>query len=392
MAERSYPFDGGPGAVVTETDWEAMASQWQDDGVADIPGSTSLSVVSEEIPGKVKVRLGRAVFRGFHYQLDADLEVNYSLNTDTSQWRADLVVIRLDRGTNMLSIAVKEGVPGGSAPNPDTGAVAPEMALAHFNVPPASAAVPAAQVFDRRPFVSRRIRVSATGQEPYPDGSIFYNTSQGRFFAKFRESGQANSEQSRIPKWREVVAYSASSSSQYPQDAFAGTLIWDEALQKLVVQTSASTPTWTEVGPHETTIKRRASDLSVAVSATTADTVLTAPIGSGAYTFEAVIFYRGTLNATWALRVAHPSLGTNGQISAAFWYNTSSIATNQAAAIIMNPQQSIGVPGTGPTYAARVTGSLRSLGGSSGNLAITYVTPSSALTVGIGSYLQVTKI
>ncbi|MFE0151382.1 hypothetical protein ACFWY5_29845 [Nonomuraea sp. NPDC059007] len=140
MAERSFPFDGGTGGIVTEADWSAMASAWQRDGViASDWSDTSLTVYSEGEAGKLKVRPGRATLKGFHYSLDADHAINYSLNADPSKYRWDLVVLRLDTGTNQITLAVAEGVPDGSAPAPS----ANEIPLASILVPPLSAPVPA---------------------------------------------------------------------------------------------------------------------------------------------------------------------------------------------------------------------------------------------------------
>ncbi|MEV0823856.1 hypothetical protein [Nonomuraea rubra] len=397
MAERGYPMDGGSGAVLTEPDWGAMASLWQDDGVADAPPGTALSVVSEEVPGVLKVRAGRASFRGFHYVLDEDMELSYNLNTDTSQWRTDSIVLRLDLGTNKLAIAIKEGVVGGSRPTPDVGGPTPEMELAFVNVPPNSGAVPAAQVGDQRQYISRRIRVSASGRETYPDGTIFYNAQAGRFYARIRPSGSNVSEVSPVPKFREVIAEPVSGSSDYPDTTSVGRLVWDESLKQLVAQTSWETPTWVPVGGDGKfrATKRRGGDSQITV--TTAEQTLTIPIDrTGTFTFEGVIFYRhGTAGGTCGLQVTFPPMGVSGRGTVAFEYHNGSSTTSlRMASIVANGTLGpFGAPATGTTYSCRVYGSFTTTGASSlGSLGLTYTNPSGTVTIVNGSYLTVSQL
>ncbi|MEQ4716092.1 hypothetical protein [Nonomuraea sp. B19D2] len=394
MAERSYPFDGGQGAILSETDWEGMASLWQDDGVAGIPSGTDLKVTSLEVPGELKVAPGRAAFRGFHYQLDAELTLAYTLNADASQWRADVVVLRLDRGTNKISLAVKEGIPGGSAPTVDTNGVNPEMRIATYNVPPASGAVPAAQVLDYRPFTSMRIRVvKDSASSNFPDGTIFFDANAGRFYQKIKPSGASTSEQAPIPKFRETLVYMSADSNDYPTIT-AGGLAWDEAEKQLLIQTSSTsgTPTWTPVSVGGSTVVRRQGNLTVASGATTTDTALTVPVDRGPYQFEAVIFYRhAAASGTASVRLDHPSLGTGGTIGTGFDYLTTAGARTLSVSTATVPSQSIGAQTSGTNYVVRVFGSFVNSLGSAGNVSISYVNPNGTLTVLPGSYLSVTK-
>ncbi|MEU4579983.1 hypothetical protein [Nonomuraea sp. NPDC023979] len=383
--------------MLTEPDWEAMASLWQDDGVADIPSGSSLSVLSEEVPGKLKVRPGRAAFRGFHYVLDTDMELSYTLNTAASGWRGDLVVIRLDRGTNKMALAIKEGVVGGSTPIPDADGPTPELPLASYNVPPNSAAVPAAQVLDRRPFVSRRIRVTGGGNSSYPDGTLYYDTGAGRFYAKFRESGATNSEVSPIPKFREVNVAVASDSSNYPANALPGALVWDEWLEQLLIQTSwAPEPVWVSLGNTKFQgIKRRGGDTQI--TTTTVDASLTIPITArGNFQFEGVVFYRhATAGGTCSLQMDFPSLGTTGRATLGFEYNNGSNnaslrMSSISATATLGP---FGAPTTGTVYNCRVFGTFNNAtAASDGDLAIRYLNPSGTITILNGSYLTVRQV
>ncbi|MFI9591042.1 hypothetical protein [Nonomuraea sp. NPDC052265] len=400
MAERSYPFDAGDGAILTESDWEAMASLWQDDGVAAAPGSTDLSVVSQLVPGELKISPGRATFRGYHYVLDAETTIGYTLNDHASQWRGDSIVLRLDRGTNKVALAVKEGVPGGSAPNPDKTGPTPELWVASYNVPPNSAPVPVGQVIDRRTYVSRGIRISAKGDETFPDGTIYYDANVGRFYAKIKEKNASSSVTAPLPKFREVIVTVAGDSSGYPEPT-VGALVWDQALNQLLIQTSWDTPTWTPVGGGGgsstfSAMERRGADLTLTSGSTTTDPLLTIAVDRGIYQFDGVVFYRATTAAsTVSVRLDHPSLGTNGKVTAVFEYVTTSSGTtaSRSNSIAGNPSQSVGAQTASTVYSCRVTGTFANPAGSAGNVSLSYVGPSNAsLSILAGSYLSVRKI
>src|SRR5687768_17091571 len=162
MAEISYPFDGGTGASITETQWSTMASSWQDTGViAEGPWTTDLKVTSLNETGIVYVEIGKAVISGFFYENTGQIAVAVPPNNDGSQSRMDLVILRLDKDTNEIEVAYKEGTLSSSPAEPSltTSGSLYEIPLARIRMGPGTVSVPntAPQLVDRRPFVGKRI-------------------------------------------------------------------------------------------------------------------------------------------------------------------------------------------------------------------------------------------
>lgn len=181
MAEISYPFDAGTGAIVTEEDWSEMARLWQDDGVisANHPG-TSLEVTTKAEANTVYVQPGSAYIQGFTYRNTAELPLEFSTNASGNP-RIDRVVLRLDRDTNQISAAIKEGIPASSPVAPDLDTTYPihEISLATYEVG-AGSSVALVTVADRV-LTSRFIKVSTvtTGHQP---GTILWNPSDDKFY------------------------------------------------------------------------------------------------------------------------------------------------------------------------------------------------------------------
>lgn len=94
--ERSFPHQGGPGQYVSESDWSAMASAWQDNGVHGTPAGNALKIVPGDTINTIKVLPGTASINGFYYTLTAEKVVEVPVNTDPSQNRKDLVVLTLN--------------------------------------------------------------------------------------------------------------------------------------------------------------------------------------------------------------------------------------------------------------------------------------------------------
>ncbi|GAA2665178.1 hypothetical protein [Nonomuraea recticatena] len=188
MVQRSFPFDGGSGAVITEADWSYLAEAWQDSGVvADGPPSMALKVTSLNEAGKVYVEPGQAKIRGFHYVNDAKLPVSVPPNDNVSQSRKDIVVLRLNLATNEILAVYKTGTPAATPvpPSVDRTPTSYEVLLATITMAPSATSVPnnAPQLVDSREYIGKRIRVSGSGVE-LPVGSIFYNPLDGKFYGK----------------------------------------------------------------------------------------------------------------------------------------------------------------------------------------------------------------
>lgn len=190
MAERSFPFDGGAGAAITEAEWSMLAQIWQDSGVAaDGPSDPSLKVFSLGEPGVIYVSPGQAQLRGFHYINTDDLSLTVPANTHPSYSRIDIVVLQLDRNTNAVRAVYKAGTPAATpvAPPVDRTFESYEVLLArvvmgaNMTVPPDSSP----GLTDAREFIGKRIRHVWSGADTgAPDGSIVYRQADGAFLAR----------------------------------------------------------------------------------------------------------------------------------------------------------------------------------------------------------------
>jgi len=101
MTEKSFPFSEGPGAYVTEDDWAAMTSGFQDTGVYGHPGSPDLTIEPGSEPGTIELNAGDAQVLGFHYRLTSTRVINTVSNAG-SEDRIDTVALHLDAAANVV--------------------------------------------------------------------------------------------------------------------------------------------------------------------------------------------------------------------------------------------------------------------------------------------------
>ncbi|MEQ4716093.1 hypothetical protein [Nonomuraea sp. B19D2] len=190
MTERSYPFDAGAGAGITEDQWSYMASSWQTDGV-DSPGPSgdSLKVSTTGQPFTLLVKAGHANLAGFHYELDLDQSVLFEANT-AADIRVDRLVLRLNRETNTVALAVKKGAVGSSTPpGIDRSWASPEIPLAYFTLRANSDTVAPADLVDAREFVASGVQMlspasASTGARQLAEGQIGYDPVAQKFYAQ----------------------------------------------------------------------------------------------------------------------------------------------------------------------------------------------------------------
>ncbi|MEU1881897.1 hypothetical protein ABZ470_31745 [Streptosporangium sp. NPDC020072] len=182
MTERSYPFEDGPGATVTEDQWSYMASVWQDDGIqAPGPWDAALKVTSANESLVLHVAPGHATVGGMHYHLDASKTIAFASNGAANS-RIDRIVLKLDRVSNTVAFAYKQGTPAASpiAPPVDRSWSSPEISICTFTVRPGQSAVLPAEVYDERDFLGRYIKVTESAS--IPRGGIAYRPSADRFY------------------------------------------------------------------------------------------------------------------------------------------------------------------------------------------------------------------
>ncbi|WP_347592971.1 hypothetical protein [Acrocarpospora sp. B8E8] len=131
----------------------------------------------------IYVQPGRAIIQGFHYYLDETKALAVSSNLDGSSSRIDSVVLRLNRSSNTITVAVVEGTPAATPAEPALDVTAPvwELRLANLIVTAGAQAVDPAGVLDRRPFVGKRIHTT-TNPAGLDVGSIAFNPADGQFY------------------------------------------------------------------------------------------------------------------------------------------------------------------------------------------------------------------
>lgn len=150
MAQRSFPFDAGAGATISETDWQKMARRFRQTGV--IGGYLSqLAASADGSALSVSVATGGAFVEGFYYENDAPLAVPLAAANATNP-RIDTIIVRLDRTANT---AVLDKVTGTPAASPVAATLSQtdslyELPLANVLVPAAAGVIVAGNVTDRR--------------------------------------------------------------------------------------------------------------------------------------------------------------------------------------------------------------------------------------------------
>ncbi|MET9729680.1 hypothetical protein ABZZ79_03135 [Streptomyces sp. NPDC006458] len=181
MAQNSWPSPAYNARAVTDSEFEAMASRWSDDGVYGTPGSAR--VVTEGTGLNVLVRHDmRASVRGHHWT-SGPTSSTLPVGTNVSgQTRIDRVVLRLDRSTWTVRAVISPGTPGSGPPaltqdTGDTGLY--EIPLAEVTVLSGAAAV---SVTRTELYVGSRVRpCTSTTRNPVPaQGEICYEIDTGR--------------------------------------------------------------------------------------------------------------------------------------------------------------------------------------------------------------------
>jgi hypothetical protein len=244
--------------------WSRQAETWQDDGVcADGPWASDLKVYSNAEPYTIQVLPGRANISGFHYYLDSETSLPIEGNT-ASQSRYDLVVVRVDRAANRVTLGVKQGTPGSSEPTVDQTWETREFPLARVRVAANSTSVSTFDVSDYRAFMGKRIRpYVGGGTGGFPQGSIYYNSNTQRHLSVNASNHQILAHRS------EAGALNVTSTTR-PTTSFQGQLIYETDTKRTYVNTSTSSPNWALVAPRfpeeQPFVVLRSGSLSVPIS------------------------------------------------------------------------------------------------------------------------------
>jgi hypothetical protein len=116
MSEVYFPFNSGNGAIVTEQQWQQMASCWAKTGVrTSVDRTQELKVNADPEGGRVvMVDPGVCYILGEYYATDEPIELSIDEPPTTSgQVRIDAIVARCKWGANAkIDLEVVDGVPG----------------------------------------------------------------------------------------------------------------------------------------------------------------------------------------------------------------------------------------------------------------------------------------
>ncbi len=193
MAELSYPTANG--GSVTDANYELLMAPATGDGLI---GKTSLAplIYADSSGRQVKVRGSRgAIVRGFRWQSDAaGLTVTIDANT-SGQTRVDLVVLRLDRASYTVRVAVRKGTASSQAvaPNPVYGEPPGqffELPLAQVTVKSGTSVLGAGDVKETTWYLAEPAVVGNSGFAPPPQpGRLFMQTDSSNTLLVGKASG-----------------------------------------------------------------------------------------------------------------------------------------------------------------------------------------------------------
>ncbi|ANC31424.1 hypothetical protein [Isoptericola dokdonensis] len=154
MTQYGYPFEPQD---TTESQYEALASEWQDTGVVASFGASDLKVSADSSGMQVTVQAGRAILKGFFF--DSTAAETLAIEPADTSPRIDVVVVRVDQAADQITLAVVQGTP---AANPSVPSLADEpggvfeLELARVAVGANVVTIAAANVTERRQFVGAR--------------------------------------------------------------------------------------------------------------------------------------------------------------------------------------------------------------------------------------------
>ena len=152
-----YPFDAGAGSSVTEAQWMKLMRGVLNTGVLRTGRSqidlNLFAVFGDSSGMQVKVPSGSAWIEGFFVENDAEAIVTID-TADATNPRKDIVILKLDRSANTITLTKVTGTPAASptAPSPTQNDTVWELVLAEVLVDALVATIAAGKVTDRRDF------------------------------------------------------------------------------------------------------------------------------------------------------------------------------------------------------------------------------------------------
>lgn len=185
MAITAFPFDGGAGATVSESNYSRLFRELRSSGVADDPSTgAGFQVTAPGGAMTVSVAAGFAILRG--HGVYSDSAVALSIGAASGSTRYDRVVLRLDPANNQITPLVIAGTPGAGVPAAlqatDTGLW--DLPLAVITITSGTAAITSGMIADDRRYVGSDVGVwKADAQRPASPryGTMGFNIGSARW-------------------------------------------------------------------------------------------------------------------------------------------------------------------------------------------------------------------
>jgi hypothetical protein len=158
MAQTSWPFEN---IDTTETQFSKWARHIGE-GVNGGPDDTKLKPFGDDSGLQVRIASGEAMVRG-HYYLSTAQET-LTLDTAGTDTRVDAIVLELDPASNKIELKIVQGTAVPSSPVPptltQTDAGIYQLLLGLVTIPASASSILAADVTDRRTFLSAQPALS----------------------------------------------------------------------------------------------------------------------------------------------------------------------------------------------------------------------------------------
>lgn len=162
MAVTSFPFDSQDS---TESQYSKLFRELQDTGVLDSIGGTGFKVTPHVSAMSLLVAPGIAYVRG--HMVISTAQETIPLSPAGASTRFDRVVLKLDPAKDGISLTLKEGVAGSSAPTLEqTDTDVYEEALAQVEINPGVGVVAADKLTDQRRYSGQRTGAWTTAMRP----------------------------------------------------------------------------------------------------------------------------------------------------------------------------------------------------------------------------------
>lgn len=165
MAELSFPFED---VDVSEVQFGAWASNFQNYGVKGIPGDSNLLVSGDNSGMQVRVAAGEAFVRGHYYQNTTQATVTLTA-ANASLPRIDAIVLELDITLNRIILKAVAGTAAASPVAPtltQTTSGIYQLLLGYVSVAASATSIVAGNVTDARSFMGKPVGIWTTATRP----------------------------------------------------------------------------------------------------------------------------------------------------------------------------------------------------------------------------------